>query len=114
MPEDLLETTAWARRAGGTNGWGAGEEFPSAPNGLWVFIALATICEPSLLTSCIRSILSPNTLSTQLRKGFPFMSLLRIEAYVSVTLMGGKTSGCRDRAWGEGVGGRQTQFRTPG
>lgn len=62
----------------------------------------------SLLTSCIRSILSPNTLSTQLRKGFPFMSLLRIEAYVSVILMGGKTSGCRDRVGERVVEGKHS------
>lgn len=87
----------WRRRVGA--GRGAGRNPLSPTNGLRVLQLLEPSASSCLLTSCLRSILSPNTLSAQLRKGFPFMSLLRIAAYVSVILMGGKTSGCWGRAW---------------
>lgn len=95
------EMAAGLEMAGGAvrAGRGAGRNPLSPTNGLRVLQLLEPSASSCLLTSCLRSILGPNTLSAQRRKGFPFMSLLRIAAYVSVILMGGKTSGCWGRAW---------------
>lgn len=83
-------------------GWGvgAGEEFPQPHKwALGVYSSWNNLrAHASVLPAFVASS-APTPLSTQLRKGFPFMSLLRIEAYVSGILMGGKTRGCGDGAW---------------
>lgn len=68
--------------------WARGRGIPSAPCKGPGYLQLL---EPSAsswhLISCIHSILSPISLGPQLRKGFPFVSLLKIEAYISVVLI---------------------------
>lgn len=66
----------------------------SPTKGLWCLQLLERSVSSCHLISCLWSILSSNSPSTQPRKAFPFMSLLKIETYVSVILIRGKM-----RAW---------------
>lgn len=107
-PGGPASETSCRARNGRWHRWaGEGAGIPSAPQkGSGCLQLLARFASSCHLISCIHNVLGSNTLSTQLRKGFPFMLLLKIEAYVSVILIRGESRGCWNRAqWVECKGG---------